>query len=322
MSKRILLTGAAGFVGSYVYPALQAAGYTVRCATRNLARALRKHPDREWVYCELNDPSSLAAAMDGCESAVYLVHCIGTCEDYPQREAVGARNFVEAAERAGVRRVVYLGGAKPRGLASRHLRARLNTGSILRSGAVSTIELRAAMIIGAGSASWRMVCDLAARLPVMILPRWLGNYSYPISIDDVVRALLISLDLSTAESAVFELPGPECLTHSEVLERTAILMGNRPRLIPVPILTPRLSSYWIGLVTSADLEVARELVEGLKYDLLPSAPSIWGQVPGYGPMPVTDAMTLAMADARAENIPSLGATSRMARAAAADVLAS
>src|SRR5690606_17744998 len=144
-------------------------------------------PDREWVRLDVEDPASTKAALDGCDAAFYLVHGMGRGVDYPEREARSARNFARAAADRGVRRIVYLGGMLPAdGPPSRHLASRERTGEILRSGRVSTIEARAAMIIGKGSASWMMVEDLARRLPAMLLPRWLKNCSYPIAIDDVI----------------------------------------------------------------------------------------------------------------------------------------
>ena len=173
---RVLLTGATGFVGRHLYPALLAAGCRVRCATRNVGQARRAHPDREWVHFDVERPDIVRAALEGCDAAFYLIHGMGQGADYPEREARSADNFVRAAEASGVRRIVYLGGVAPSGArASKHLASRHRTGELLRAGAVSVIELRAAMIIGAGSASWTMVRDLAARLPAMVLPSWLRN---------------------------------------------------------------------------------------------------------------------------------------------------
>jgi uncharacterized protein YbjT (DUF2867 family) len=179
----ILLTGATGFIGSHVAIALAAAGY--------------EEPGRSWVEVDLERPDTLPAALAGCAGAIYLVHGMGTGrDDYPEHERVGAETFASAAATAKLSRIVYLGGVVPPRGASRHLRIRARTGEILRAGAVETIELRAAMVVGAGSASWGMVRDLARRLPAMVLPRWLRNVSYPIAVEDVVKGLIAALEPS------------------------------------------------------------------------------------------------------------------------------
>jgi Type II CAAX prenyl endopeptidase Rce1-like/NAD(P)H-binding len=195
--KRILLTGASGFVGRYLFYTLQAAGCEVRCASRHPERARRHYPNRNWVRLDLEDPATVQPALEGCHGAYYLIHGMSDGEDYEEREARSTETFVTAAQQAGLQRIVYLGGVQPAGLSSRHLRSRLRTGEILQQGAVSTVELRAAMVIGNGGSSWEMVRDLAVRLPVMILPKWLQNCSQPIAITDVMaeeciwRGLLI-----------------------------------------------------------------------------------------------------------------------------------
>jgi uncharacterized protein YbjT (DUF2867 family) len=179
MSKRILLTGATGFVGQYLYPALVAAGFEVRCATRKPQEARKRFPGRDWVEFDVERPETIGAALSNCAHAFYLIHGMAGGGDYPEREARSARNFLCAAREAGTQRVIYLGGVLPASSRpSKHLASRQRTGEILRSGDVDTIELRAAMIIGEGSTSWTMVRDLAARLPAMVLPRWLRNRNY------------------------------------------------------------------------------------------------------------------------------------------------
>ncbi|MHC4828890.1 MAG: Rossmann-fold NAD(P)-binding domain-containing protein, partial [Planctomycetota bacterium] len=220
--------------------------------------------------------ATVGPALAGCQSALFLVHGMGSgAADYPEHERLTALAFREAAEAEGLRRVVYLGGVAPPGRPSKHLKSRLDTGEVLRAGVVSTIELRAAMIVGVGGSSWLMVRDLAKRLPAMLLPRWLLNHSWPVSIDDVVAALLLALRRPGDSSDWYDVPGPERVSHRDLLGRVVGLMGKSARMISIPILSPRLSSYWIGLVTRADLSLARELVEGLRYDLDPSGPSIW-----------------------------------------------
>jgi uncharacterized protein YbjT (DUF2867 family) len=184
------------------------------------------------------------------------------------------------------------------------------TGERLRSGSVSTIELRAAMIIGEGSAGWTMVKDLSARLPAMILPRWLRNVSHPVAIDDVVWALVASLSYPGAESRVLEVPGPERISHRDLLRKVGRAMGRTRPMINVPVLTPKLSSYWIALVTRVELDLAKELVEGVRYDLEPTEQVIWELV-DHQPLALEAAAGLALRDEQAVFTPSRAATARM-----------
>jgi len=300
----ILLTGATGFIGRHVAIALAAAGHDVRCATRDASSARAKHPGRTWVELDLEKPATLAGALAGCDAAIYLVHGMGTGHaDYPEHERVSAESFARAAADARLRRIVYLGGVVPVRGASRHLRSRERTGEILRAGAVDTIELRAAMVIGAGSTSWIMVRDLARRLPAMVLPRWLRNVSYPIAVEDVVTGLLAALDLPGTGSRLYDLPGPERITHRDVLIRAAAAMGRKRLMLSVPVLTPRLSSYWIALVTRTDLAMAKELVEGVRFDLEPSHESLWDHL-GCRPMALDEAIRRALGDDAVVDVPS------------------
>jgi uncharacterized protein YbjT (DUF2867 family) len=224
----------------------------------------------------VGDVGSCARALDGCRAALYLVHGIGEGADYHRREVRAAATFSAAAAAAGVERIVYLGGVAPTGTGSAHLRSRLEVGEALRAGSVKTIELRASMIVGHGSLSWLMVRDLAARLPVMVLPRWLKSRTQPIAIDDVVIALLRALELPLTESAWFDIPGPVTLSGKEILEATARVMGlEPPGMLEVPLLSPRLSSLWVRFVTRAQWSVAREVVVGLTEDLLAQDDRFW-----------------------------------------------
>src|SRR6478735_10875589 len=235
----LLLTGATGFVGNAVRPGLAAKGWRVRCLTRDVARARRRLPAVDWVEGDVGDAASSARALDGCRAAIYLVHGIGEGTDYHQREVAAATTFSQAADAAGVERIVYLGGVAPAGQGSEHLRSRLEVGETLRAGPVKTIELRASMIVGHGSLSWLIVRDLAARLPVMVLPQWLKSRTQPVAIGDVVIALVRALELPLAASASFDIPGPLALSGKEILEETARVLGLRhPRMIEVPLLTP------------------------------------------------------------------------------------
>lgn len=274
----VLLTGATGFVGRALYPRLVEAGHDVLCATRSVKSARTNFPDRTWIEFDVDEPASVAEALDQCGSAFYLIHQMGGDDDYVAQERRSARRFCDAASSHDLSRVVYLGGVAPSGPPSQHLRSRLTTGRILRSGEVSTIELRASMIIGADSASWRIVRDLAARLPAMLLPKWTRSRTQPVWIGDVTEALIGALELETEASRWFDIPGPETVTVEEILRRTARVMGNEPAGFNVPFLSPRISSWWLRFVTSADTKVARQLVEGLKTDLLAESDEFWDEI--------------------------------------------
>jgi uncharacterized protein YbjT (DUF2867 family) len=198
---------------------------------------------------------------------------------------------------------VYLGGPRPKDKKpSRHLRSRLRTGEALRAGKVSTLELQATMVIGSGSESWRIVRDLAARLPMMLLPSWLKSRSQPIHIDDVTFALTHALTLDVKGSHVYALPGPETLSARDIILRTAGLLGLQPRALNLPVITPRLSSYWIALVTRADPQIARQLVEGLRTDLVAADEGIWELLPQHTRLSFDEAARRALL-AEAEALP-------------------
>ena len=276
--RTVLLTGATGFVGRRLHPLLAGRGWHVRCLTRDAKRARAAYPERDWLEGDVNDGDVLRRALDGCEAAYYLVHEMGAAHDFERREADAATTFVRSASDARLSRVIYLGGVVPQSIdtSSEHLRSRMHVGEILRGGKVPALELRASMIIGAGSLSYVIVRDLAARLPFMILPRWLDSRTEPVAIDDVLTALVRALDVPLGSSPVFDLPGPEILSGREILLRTASALGlRRPWFIRVPVLTPHLSSLWVRFVTRAEWRVAREIVVGLTTDLLARDGRYW-----------------------------------------------
>lgn len=304
-SRRVLLTGATGFVGRSLYPALCREGYAVRCLTRDADRARARWPEREWVAGDLSREEDAARALQGCEAAYYLAH--GMAEgghDFRKREVESAEQFARAAAGAGVRRIVYLGGLKPQGPPSEHLLSRLEVGEALRAGPVSTVELRASMIIGHGSLSWLIVRDLAARLPIMVLPSWLKSKTQPVAIDDVITALIRALDLPLAGGEAFDIPGPDVLTGREILEHTAAVMGLRNAImVQVPVLSPGLSSHWVRFVTRADWSVAREIVLGLAHDFLARDDRYWALIGHTKLIPFEEAARQALAAEKGDGAP-------------------
>ena len=291
-----LVTGGTGFVGRALLPSLVAAGHAVRATTRDVSRT-PKGDTVAWVRCDINDRADVDRALEGIDAAYFLVHSMGGGQhDYADMERRAARQFAEAAARAGVKRVIYLGGVAPKGRPSEHLKSRLEVGELLRAGAVPTLELRASMIIGKGSASWQIVRDLAMRLPAMLLPAWTASRTCPIAIEDVIVALVRGLDVPLPTSAWYDIPGPEVLSARELLLRIAALRGRRVPSIRVPFLSVSLSSWWLKLVTRTDFSLARELVLGFTGDLLPQDVRYWKEI-GYQPKWTFDAAARAALEA-------------------------
>jgi len=267
--RPVLVLGATGFVGRSLVPRLLDDGEVVRAASRHPPGG-RARPGLSWVQCDVREPSTLRPALEGVGCVYYLVHGMGAHgSDFREVERASAHALARAAAASGCERIVYLGGVAPVGEPSEHLASRLEVGEILRNGDVPTLELRAAMIIGAGSASWRIMRDLAMRLPIMVLPRWLESRCRPIAIDDAVTALLDARRVPLERSAWFDIPGPDELSARELLFVVGALRGRRIPALRVPVLTPRLSALWLKLVTRTDYRLARELVLGLTGDLLP-----------------------------------------------------
>jgi uncharacterized protein YbjT (DUF2867 family) len=222
-------------------------------------------PTTEIVAGDLLDPASLDRALAGIDVAYYLVHSMGAHGDYRDTDRVAAHNFAEAARRAGVRRIVYLGGlATGDEPLSKHLSSRIETGQVLRDGGVPVVEFRASVVIGSGSLSFELIRALVERLPIMICPRWVSTLAQPIGIDDVLAYLAGALRLPGGESRTFEIGGADQASYGDLMREYARQRGLRRVMIPVPLLTPRLSSLWLGLVTPVYARVGRELIEGLK----------------------------------------------------------
>ncbi len=276
--RAALVMGATGFVGRALVPALVAEGYEVRATTRDVARATRA-PHVEWVKCDVDQPDDVERALQGIDAVFFLVHAMGGgAHDYAETERRSAATLRDGAARAGVKRIVYLGGVAPAAEPSEHLKSRLAVGEVLRAGALPAIELRASMIIGNGSASWQIVRDLAMRLPAMLLPSWTASRTCPIALDDVVVALVRALEVPLPVSAWYDIPGPDTVSGREILSTIAALRGRRVPSVPVPFLSVSLSSWWLKLVTRADFSLARELVLGFKGDLLPSDDRYWSEI--------------------------------------------
>jgi len=269
--KPVLVTGATGYIGGRLVARLLAAGYRVRC----LAREPRKLEARSWgtdprvegVRCDVGDRQLLAEAMRGCGPAYYLVHSmVAAGRAYRERDRVLARTFAEAAAEAGLERIVYLGGLGETGpQLSEHLKSRRDVEDALASGSVPVTVFRAAMIIGAGSASFEILRYLVERLPVMITPRWVSTEAQPIAIQNVLHYLVACLECPATSGRTLDIGGAEIMTYREIMQVMAAALGLRKRLIiPVPVLTPRLSSLWIHLVTPLSHRIARPLAEGLR----------------------------------------------------------
>lgn len=264
---QILVAGATGYIGRQLVPRLLAAGHGVRVLARDPRRARERLPAAvEIVAGDVLAPETLAPAMAGIEVAYYLVHSMEAGDfSFEERDRTAARAFGQEAKRAGVGRIVYLGGlGDPRGDLSAHLRSRQEVGAVLAAAGVPVTEFRAGVILGAGSASFEMLRELTERLPFMICPRWVTSPVQPIAAADVLGYLIGCLDVPSTSGQVLEIGGPEVLTYQEMMERFARLRRLRRTIVRVPVLTPRLSSYWVDLVTSVPAAVARPLVEGLR----------------------------------------------------------
>ena len=277
---RVLVLGASGYVGTHLVPFLAARGFALRAAARRReALEARGWKDVEVVQADALAPETLDTALAGIDVAYYLVHSMAAGRDFPRLDRVAAQNFRDAAARAGVKRIVYLGGLLPAGKASAHLESRGETGAILREGPVPVTEVRAGVIIGPGSAAFEVIRDLVFHLPGMVTPRWVRSRSQPIALDDVLEYLARLPSLPEAAGAIYDAGGPEVLTYEDLMRQFGALVGRRPRILPVPVLTPKLSSYWLNLVTAVPTNVARALIEGLEHDVLANDHAIRQLIP-------------------------------------------
>lgn len=266
MSGLILLTGATGYVGGRLLSLLQQRGLNIRCVTRR-PEALRDRvtATTEVVRGDVFEPQSMQSAFEGVETAYYFVHSMGGNSDFEAQDRIAASCFAQAATKAGVPRLVYLGGlGNPAEKLSKHLRSRQETGDVLRAHHSQVIEFRASIVIGSGSLSFEMIRALVERLPVMICPRWVRVKAQPIAIEDLLAYLLAALQRPAGSSRVYEIGGPDQVSYGQIMLEYARQRGLTRWMIPVPCLTPYLSSLWLGLVTPLYARVGRKLVESLR----------------------------------------------------------
>jgi uncharacterized protein YbjT (DUF2867 family) len=295
---KVLVAGSSGFVGRRLCPALQAAGHSVQAMTR--------HPDTYSgagtpVYGDVHEADSLAAALAGCDAAYYLVHSLGDA-DFTRRDADAAREFGRAAADAGLGRIIYLGGLGDDGDdLSEHLRSRREVEHLLGSAGVPVTTLRAGIIIGHGGISWEITRQLVEHLPAMITPRWVRTRTQPIAVGDVIRYLVGVLEEPAAEGRTFEVGGPDVLAYVDMLRRVAVIEGRHLWVIPVPLLSPRLSSRWLSLVTNVDVPTGRSLIDSMSNEVVVRDKSIRGLV-DFEPMSYDEAVLAALGE-RAQEVP-------------------
>jgi uncharacterized protein YbjT (DUF2867 family) len=278
MSRTVLVTGASGFVGSHLTRALAAGGHRVRAMTR--------HPQDysgagEPVEGDVADQASLVRCLTGADAAYYLIHSLDR-DDFEERDRQAARNFAAAAGEAGLERIVYLGGlGRDDESLSAHLRSRREVERLLAQGEVPVTVLRAAIVIGHGGISWEITRQLVRNLPAMVVPRWATTRTQPIALADMIRYLVGVLEPVEARGQTYEVGGPDVLSYAEMMRRVARLHHHRSLpMITVPLLTPRLSSRWLSLVTDVDTDTARNLVDSMSNEVVVNEDSIRSVVPG------------------------------------------
>lgn len=294
-ARLVLLTGATGYIGGRLLPLLAADGWRVRCLARHPEHLSSRVPAGvEVLRGDLLDAGSLGAALTGVEAAFYLVHSMGAAGSFEEQDRQAAENFGTAARRAGVQRVIYLGGlgeADPK--LSAHLRSRHEVGERLRACGVPVIELRASIIIGSGSLSFEMIRALVERLPVMVTPRWVRVMAQPIAVADVLAYLRSALSLEISGSVTLGIGGPDRVSYGDLMREYARQRGLRRWMVPVPLLTPRLSSLWLGLVTPLYARVGRKLVDSLRHPTVVSDDAALRLFP-IRPMGVREAIASAL----------------------------
>jgi len=289
---KLLVAGASGFVGRRLCPVLADAGHEVRAMTRR--------PDRysgagEPVHGDVAEPESLAAAAAGCEAAYYLVHSLDK-PTFEADDAAAAERFGVAAANAGLSRIVYLGGlGDDDDVLSAHLRSRRQVEKLLGSAGVPVTTLRAGIIVGYGGISWEMTRQLVEHLPAMVTPRWVRTRTQPIAVADVIRYLIAVLELPEAAGRAFDIGGPDVLEYVEMMRRVARIEGRKTLVLPVPLLSPSLSSRWLSLVTDVDVATGRSLVDSMTNEVVVRDDSIRKLVP-FEPMDYDTAVLQALGE--------------------------
>ena len=301
-NSRCLVTGATGYIGGLLVPQLLDAGLRVRALARNPDKLASRpwRSDVEVARGDLTQPDSLIEAFDGVDVVYYLVHSMGTSKDFVAEERQSAHNVVEAAKKAGVRRLVYLSGLHPEGAElSRHLASRTEVGEILIDSGIETVVLQAGIVIGSGSASFEMIRHLTDRLPAMTTPKWVHNKIQPISIGDVLHYLTGAATAHVDSSRTWDVGGPDVMSYGDAMQTYADVAGLRRRLIVVlPFLTPTIASWWVGLVTPIPSGLARPLVESLECDAVMANHDIDGVIapPDGGLTGYREAVAAALTD--------------------------
>jgi uncharacterized protein YbjT (DUF2867 family) len=289
---RVLVAGSTGFVGRHLCPALLTAGHEVVALTR---RPQDYRGAGEPAGGDVADPASLTAAMQSCAAAYYLVHQLGE-RNFARADANAARAFGQAAAQANVGRIVYLGGLGNSGDdLSEHLRSRREVEGLLGEAGVPVTVLRAGIIVGHGGISWEMTRQLVEHLPAMITPRWVHTRTQPIAIADVIRYLVGVLENPEAVGRVFDIGGPEILEYLQMLRRVAAIEGRPMLVLPVPLLTPSLSSRWLALVTNVDVATGRALIDSMSNEVIVQDDSIRSLVP-FEPMDYDSAVLAALGE--------------------------
>jgi uncharacterized protein YbjT (DUF2867 family) len=304
-SRPVLVTGATGYIGGRLVPRLLQTGARVRCLARDASR-LQGRPwrgDVELVVGDVLRPDTLSDAMRGVAVAYYLVHSLGAGSDFPERDVTAARHFGTAAKNAAVERIIYLGGLGDPGKAlSAHLRSRHETGEALRESGVPVTEFRAGVIVGSGSLSFEMIRYLTERVPVMICPRWVYTRIQPIAVRTVLDYLVEALRVAGSAGRTIEIGGADVITYGEMLTFYAEVRGLRRWLVPVPVLTPKLSSYWVHFVTPIPAAIARPLIAGLRNEIIVRDDVARHLFPGIQPLDYRTAVKLALEKLRADKV--------------------
>ena len=293
----ILVTGATGYIGGRLLHRLEDDGHAVRCIARQPERVRTTTPRTEVVRGDCLEPESLTPALAGIDVAYYLVHSMAAGSAFAEVDRRAAKHFGAAAARAGVRRIVYLGGlVSADAPLSEHLKSRSETGALLRSSGVPVVEFRSSIIVGAGSLSFEMIRGLVERLPVMICPRWVSMLTQPIAVDDVLAYLTAAVNLSGEGDEIIEIGGPEVMSYGDMMKEYARQRGLRRYLVPVPVLTPRLSGMWLALVTPAQATVGRALIDSLRNATVVQSETARTRFQ-IRPMPLEEAFAGAIAEA-------------------------